>query len=299
VQRPQEKINHGLMLSGPQGIGKDSLLEPVKHAVGPWNFIEVSPQQMLGRFNGFLKCVVLRVSEAKDMGEVDRFKFYDHLKTYLAAPPDVLRCDEKNLREHNVFNVCGVVMTTNHKTDGIYLPADDRRHYVCWSDCTKADFTEMYWNGLWGWYEREGFGHVAAYLAGLDLSGFDPKAPPPKTEAFWAIVDANRPPEDAELADILDTIGNPDATTILRIAEAAPDAELAGWIRDRKNRRVIPHRLEKVGYVPVRSEYADDGLWKLYGKRQAIYAKSTLSISDRLRAAKALVAAAQAATAWR
>jgi hypothetical protein len=32
---------------------------------------------------------------------------------------------------------------------------------------------------------------VAAYLATLDISTFDPKAPPPKTDAFWAIVDAN------------------------------------------------------------------------------------------------------------
>ena len=123
--------------------------------------------------------------------------------------------------------------------------------------------------------------------------------PPPKTEAFWAVVDANCPPEDAELADILDAINNPDATTILRIAEAAPDAELAAWIRDRKNRRVVPHRLEKVGYVPVRSEYAEDGLWKFNGKRQVVYAKGALSISDRLRAAKALVAAAQATEPWR
>jgi hypothetical protein len=265
VQHPQEKINHGLVLGGPHGIGKDTLLEPVKHAVGPWNFIEVSPQQTLGRFNGFLKCVVLRISQAKDMGEIDRFKFYDHMKTYLAAPPDVLRCDEKNLREHSVFNVCGVVLTTNHKTEGIYLPADDRRHFVAWSHAAKADFGEAYWNGLWSWYEREGFGHVAAYLAGLDISAFRPKAPPPQTEAFWAIVDSSRPPEDAELADIIDAIGNPDATTILSIANAAPDAELADWIRDRKNRRAIPHRLEKVGYVPVRNDGAGDGLWKLKG----------------------------------
>jgi Family of unknown function (DUF5906) len=292
VQRPHEKINHGLVLGGLQGIGKDTFLEPVKRAVGPWNFIEVSPQQMLGRFNGFVKSVVLRISEAKDLGEVDRFKFYDHIKTYLASPPDVLRVDEKNLREHSVFNVCFAIMTTNHKSDGIYLPADDRRHYVVWSNSRKEDFDRAYWNDLWGWYENEGFGHVAAYLAELHLSGFDPKAPPPKTEAFWAIVDANRPPEDAELADVLDMIGNPDATTILRIAEAA-DAELAAWIRERKNRRVIPHRLEKVGYVPVRNEYADDGLWKLNGKRQVIYAKSTLSPSDRLRAAKALTDATQ------
>ena len=156
VQRPHEKINHGLVLGGLQGIGKDTLLEPVKHAVGPWNFAEVSPQQMLGRFNGFVKSVVLRISEAKDMGEFDRFKFYAHMKAYMAAPPDVLRVDEKNLREHSVFNVCGVVMTTNHKTDGIYLPADDRRHFVAWSEKTKDDFTEAYWNELWSWYEARG-----------------------------------------------------------------------------------------------------------------------------------------------
>ena len=152
VQRPEEKINHGLVLGGSPGIGKDTMLEPVKLAVGPWNFAEASPQQMLGRFNGFLKSVVLRISEAKDMGEVDRFKFYAHMKTYLAAPPDVLRVDEKNLREHSVFNICGVIMTTNHKTDGIYLPADDRRHFVAWSDKTIGDFTEAYWNNLWRWY---------------------------------------------------------------------------------------------------------------------------------------------------
>ncbi len=85
VQRPQEKINHALVLGVLQGVGKDTLLEPVKHAVGPWNFTEVSPQQRLGRFNGFVKSVVLRVSEAKDVGEFDRFKFYAHTKVYLAG----------------------------------------------------------------------------------------------------------------------------------------------------------------------------------------------------------------------
>ena len=103
VQRPEEKINHALVLGGKQGIGKDTLLEPVKHAVGPWNFAEVSPQQVLGRFNGFLKSVILRVNEARDLGDVDRYQFYDHMKAYTAAPPDVLRVDEKNLREHSIL----------------------------------------------------------------------------------------------------------------------------------------------------------------------------------------------------
>ena len=55
VQRPQEKINHALVLGGAQGIGKDTLLEPVKQAVGPWNFHDVVPTQLLGRFNSFAK----------------------------------------------------------------------------------------------------------------------------------------------------------------------------------------------------------------------------------------------------
>jgi hypothetical protein len=58
VQRPQDKTNHALVLGGEQGVGKDTLLEPVKYAIGPWNFQEVSPIQILGRFNGFLKAVI-------------------------------------------------------------------------------------------------------------------------------------------------------------------------------------------------------------------------------------------------
>jgi len=86
---------------------------------------------------------------------------------------------------------------------------------------------------------------------------------------------------------VLDLICKPAATTILRIADAS-DAALSDWIKDRKNRRMIPHRLEKCGYVPVRNDGADDGLWTLNGKRQVIYAKSELSISDRFRAATEL-----------
>ena len=126
--------------------------------------------------------------------------------------------------------------------------------------------------------------------ATLDLSAFDPKAPPPKTNAFWDIVGANRSHEDAEIADVIDDLGNPSAITIDRIAGAA-DNELAGWIRDRKNRRQIPHRLEQCEYVPVRNDAAKDGLWKLNGRRQAVYAKRFLVPRDRLRAAQELAEA--------
>ena len=288
AQRPADKINHALVLGGAQGIGKDTLLEPVKRAIGPWNFLEVSPQHMLGRFNGFLRSVILRVSEARDLGDVDRFRFYDHMKAYTAAPPDVLRIDEKNLREYTVPNCVGVIITTNHKTDGIFLPPDDRRHFVAWSDLTKEDFGTGYWINLWAWYRDGGDRHVAALLAEYDLANFDPKAPPPKTEAFWEIVDASRAPEDAELLDVIDIMGWPAALTLAQIAGRATGG-FAEWLRDRKNFRCIPHRLEACGYVAARNDSPKDGLWKIDGKRQVIYAKVNLSLRDRIAAARDLI----------
>jgi hypothetical protein len=76
--------------------------------------------------------------------------------------------------------------------------------------------------------------HIASYLASLDLSEFDPKAPPPKTQAFWEIVDASRAPEDAEMADAIERLGSPNALTLAQIITYA-EADFAIWLRDRKN----------------------------------------------------------------
>ena len=66
-------------------------------------------------------------------------------------------------------------------------------------------------------------------------------------------------------------------------------SSFAYWLADRKNRRQIPHRFEMCGYSPVRNEYAKDGLWKIGGARQVIYALATRSPSDRLAAAEAVM----------
>jgi hypothetical protein len=298
VQAPQTKINHALVLGGAMGIGKDTIFEPVKRAVGPWNCHEISPQHVMGTFNGFLKSVILRVSEARDLGDVNRFQFYDHMKAITAAPPDVLRVNEKHLREYSVLNCCGIIITTNHKADGIYLPSDDRRHYVAWSNLTKDDFTQDYWDQIWTWYDADGARHVAAYLKSVDLSDFNPKAPPPKTVAFWEIVNASRAPEDAELSDVLDLLGQPDAVTLASIIASA-NADFAMWLGERKNQRQIPFRFEQCGYVPVHNDASKQGLWSINGKRQRVYAKATLSLRDQIVAVKKLVNEKEATNAFR
>lgn len=293
VQHPGDKVNHALVLGGAQGIGKDTMLEPVKAAIGPWNWADVSPGVMLGRFNGYVRSVIVRVNEARDLGDTNRFAFYDHMKTLTAAPPDVLRVDEKHLRETYSANVCGVVYTTNHSTDGLYLPADDRRHYVAWSPLTRQAFDADYWADLWTWYANGGIGHVCDYLRTLDIGDFNPKAPPRQTAAFWTVVAASESPESGELRDILDDIGNPAVVTLSRLilqAEHRRQFGLADELKDRKSRRSVPHKLERAGYLPVRNPNADDGLFKIGGRRQTVYGKDTLTEAQRISEARKLAA---------
>jgi len=291
VQRPQVKINHALVLGGAPGIGKDTILEPVKYAIGPWNFAEVSPEQLTGRFNPFLKSVILRMSEARDLGEVDKYSLYERTKTMWAAPPDMLTVDEKNLKTHPVVNVLAGIITTNHRTDGLYLPADDRRHFVLWSNVTKEDedFEGDYWKNLWGWYYGEnGIENVAAFLKARDLSGFDPKAPPEKTAAFWAMVDNARSSEETELYDELEQLFWPNAITLEQVIAAA-EGEIKGWLSERKNRSSIPHKFERCGYVALRKDGSKDGRWKVGGKNMVIYVRKTLTGKEQREAAAALI----------
>ena len=293
IQRPGEKVNHALVLGGNQGVGKDTILEPVRRGVGPWNWADIDPKKLTGAFNPFVESVVLRINEARDLGDLDRCAFYDHCKTYIAAPPDVLMCNNKHVKEYPVFNVMGVVLTTNHKTAGIYLPMDDRRHYVAWSDVRKENFDEQYWRDLWHWLNNGGDAAVVGYLKSVNLEDFNPKAAPPKTEAFFAIVQGNINPEDLALAGLTvqaDGTKYP-AVTIDMLVNASGNAnnDLFSLIREPKNRRRIPLMMERAGYENVRNPDAGDGLWKIEGRRQAVYGDVGMTIAQRLDCTRRLI----------
>jgi hypothetical protein len=76
-QFPGVKPNHCLVLVGDPGIGKDTLLHPVTHAVGTW-FHDIGLHHLISPNNDFLKAVLLRINEARDAGDarhgrIDRY----------------------------------------------------------------------------------------------------------------------------------------------------------------------------------------------------------------------------------
>ena len=147
-------------------------------------------------------------------------------------------------------------------------------------------------------------GTLLPYLAQFDLSRLRPQGLAAETAAWHAIVDANRAPEDAEMADALDSLNESrsrhnetvpaPAHHLTDIIVNTTDEVFRLWLKDPKNRRQMPHRLETAGYVPARND-ADkhDGQWKVSGKRQTIYARRELSRANRILPAQALKAAAE------
>lgn len=106
----------------------------------------------MDKSNPFGKSVVLRMNEGHDLGDsgcADRYALHERVKVYAAAPPDVLPCVDKYIRRFYVTNVLGLIITTNHKTDGVFLPSDNRRHLMAWAERTKEEFSKEFWNEQW------------------------------------------------------------------------------------------------------------------------------------------------------
>src|SRR5215831_6334230 len=309
-QHPGIKPNHGLVLIGEPDIGKDMSLVPVRYAVGTWNFRDIALNDLVGKTNDFLCAVIVRVNEARDVGDanrgrIDRYGLHDHVKALMTSPPETHRINRKYVPEYTSLSVTGFITTSNHD-DALYMPSNDRRNAIAKSERTRADFPKEYFDELNHWYHHEGgIGHVVAYLQQYDLSNFNPKLAPPKTEAFWHMVNVDRGPGHGELTDAIEALGEqigkklgkkpdahgdydpPDALTIALLLTVAPSLE---WLIDRKMSRATAHRIQRCGYVATlnRKALESGGAWKIRGKRTMIYARAELTPDQRHDAACAL-----------
>jgi hypothetical protein len=308
-QYPGIKPNHGLVFIGDPDIGKDTLLVSVRYAVGTWNFRDIALNDLVGKTNDFLCAVIVRVNEARDVGDanrgrIDRYGLHDHMKALMASPPETHRINRKYVPEYIALSRAGFITTSNHE-DALYLPVDDRRNAIAKSECTRADFHKDYFDELYHWYYAGGINHVVAYLQNYNLANFNPKLAPPKTEAFWGMVSVDRGSEHGELTDAIEALGKqiaqkkgktpdaqgnygfPTALTITMLLTLAPSLE---WLTDRKMSRAISHRIRRCGYVAVlnRNALESGGMWKIKGKRTMIYARVELTPDQRHDAACAL-----------
>jgi hypothetical protein len=299
------KINFALVLSGPMGIGKDWIIEVLRIGLGADNFQTAKPAELTKDNNSFVKTLVLHIDETHNLGEagkLNRFTLYETIKPLAAAPPATLPTADKWIKRHYIPNVLDLLITTNHHTDGIFLDPDDRRHLVCWSDVTKELFAERrdFWTDMYDWMRRGGGAqHVAAFLMQRNLSKFNPGAPPRQTAAFFEIVQASLPPEDAALADALDElagydehgeprrdeqgkVARPDIVTLEMVRGTTCGAGL-DWLDSKP--AAFSHRMQREGFVAVRNPQGNRGQWFYDKRRRVLYGKADMGEAQRQQAA--------------
>ena len=194
IQKPDEKVNHGIVIAGSQGIGKDTALLPLRKGVGEWNAAEIGPDAITGQYNGFVKSVLLVINEVRPQEEDHKASnFYNLLKPILACPPDMIPMNLKYANTIYVRNLCHVVLTTNDPLT-MYIPEEDRRLFVMTSTLEdpkiSGDFEPGYFDNLHDYLNAGGMDSVIKWLKMRDISSFNSAAPPPMTAGKRAIVDS-------------------------------------------------------------------------------------------------------------
>jgi len=195
IQKPEEKVNHGIVLAGEQGIGKDTALLPVRHGVGEHNCAEIGPDALFRQYNDFARSVLMIVNEVRPEAEDHKASaFYNILKPYLAAPPELIPLEMKYANRSYIRNVCRAILTTNEPL-GMYIPEEDRRLFVMTSSLAdpKANkvFPENYFKELYEYLNDGGRDAAIRWLLNRDLGAFDSGAPPTMTRGKRAIIDSS------------------------------------------------------------------------------------------------------------
>lgn len=291
IQRPWEKCNFGIVLSGRQGIGKDATLLPLKEAVGSWNANNIDPDDLFdSKSSPWLQSVLLVIDEVRPQRDDHRASaMYNMMKPLLTAPPDTLMMKDKYEKSRFVRNIVRVVMTTNDWM-AMYLPEEDRRIFILDSAKPKQWASTDYFRRLFTFLYEGGSEHVRAWLMERDISKFNPKAEPPKTRAKTALSDSWGAPDD-EISSRIDTLGYPDIFFANElIGDQFDDRDAIASLL--KSPRRIAGRMRLSGYQTYRRPSGKRWVFDINGrvyKVRTVFLKETLGMPESETQVSALV----------
>lgn len=217
VQRPGEKLGHALILgSKEQGVGKSTLIQILFELLGPHNCRKASSEDLESQFNSYIEGTLLVLVEEINLGAGGR-KTYNKLKDLITGVTVPMRRLYQDTRD--VRNCANFVFLTNLDRP-ILMEGPDRRYFVLNSTAEprKPDYYAEF-NGWW----RANLGVIRHYLDQVDLTEFNPLAPPPMTLAKAQLIQGSETPVVQELRAMLDERDPPfhvDVLTYQQIAEA-------------------------------------------------------------------------------
>jgi hypothetical protein len=197
IARPGKKIRHAVVIgSSKEGTGKSYLKYVLKGIIGQRNVNEVNTNSLKEQFNSWVADTeIVFVEELMVAG---RLEVANQLKPLISEEEVAVR--KMRTDTFIVDNTANFMCTTNHR-DAMLLTADTRRYWVWFSD--QDPMTPTYYNHLFKW-TKDNLAQIARWAEDMDLSKFDPDAPPPKTKSLYEMAEANVRPLHAYLQDQID-----------------------------------------------------------------------------------------------
>lgn len=272
IQRPDEKVNHGVVIAGAQGIGKDTAMLPLRRGIGNWNAAEIDPDKVSSQYNHYVKSVMLVINEVRPHDEEHKASnFYNQLKPLLAAPPDMIPMEMKYANPIYVRNLCHVFLTTNDPLT-MYIPPEDRRLFVMTSplpDPKRNDvFSEGYFNDIHDYLDDGGADAVVNWLLQREIMVENFGAAPPMTAGKKAVISSAKQVRRSALDDFLEKYFDdffqskkPDVVFAADLTRALDEME---YFDDRQNiqkllrGKTLHFKMAEHGYDMMQNAYASE-----------------------------------------
>lgn len=173
VQQPATKLTTALLLIGPQGNGKSTIIRWMEQVLGETNVKTLTAEAISSRFQADRTNLQLMV--LNEVMGVDRAGA-NALKSWITE--ERMEVEEKGTPRFAARTPRGVILISNH-VDGLNLEETDRRYAVIDTCSQRPD--DAYFQKLNDAADKE-LAAFAHHLANRDLGTFNPRAPAPETD---------------------------------------------------------------------------------------------------------------------
>jgi hypothetical protein len=211
---------------------------------------------------------MLVVDEARSQSDEHKATaMYNVLKPYCAAPPDMLRMNEKRLKARYVRNCCRLFITTN-EVEGLYVPKDDRRLFIMHTEQSIGERRDRM-DDYWKWVRAGGPHAVRKWLKERDISQFDATKEPPKTPKHNELSHSWGIDPDSGLGVALDHLcsihGVLPKVMFYEDIKSAVNAAVFDKVEETKRLlgpRALNRTMQRAGYVTMANPETKKGDWR-------------------------------------
>jgi hypothetical protein len=208
-QYPELKPNWHYLIMSMAGLGKDTMVAPIKFAVGAGNWKEELIYSLANNFNEVVERKFLIVGETAQpkSGMVSAQDFGTRLKPLLAQPPEFITINKKFQAPYEIPNRLAVIMFSNDRNP-LFLERGSRRVHVVNRLGAKPDVIE-YYQPLQDWLHNKGGAELAAsFLMAYPLTQAEKHeligGHAPESDDKIELEHQNTHPQLAALEDIID-----------------------------------------------------------------------------------------------